>query len=47
VSAWGIFAPSGSSLFDLAKEKIFRRICYILIATSATGGVPVCDCLLI
>ncbi|NLS03149.1 hypothetical protein HGP14_07155 [Rhizobium sp. P32RR-XVIII] len=40
------FAPSGSSLFDLAKENTFHRI-YILVAASATGGVPVCDRLLI
>ena len=38
---WG-----GSKLFGFAKESTFRVTCYILIAASAIGGMPVFDSLL-
>ena len=41
VGLWG-----GSRLFGFAKESTFRVTCYILIAASAIGGMPVFDSLL-
>ncbi len=41
VGLWG-----GSKLFGFAKESTFRVTCYILIAASAIGGMPVFDSLL-
>ncbi len=34
---------TGSKLFGLAKESTFRMICYLLIAASATMGMPLLD----
>jgi hypothetical protein len=30
-------------MFGLADEKVFRRICYVMIGTAAVIGLPVWD----
>lgn len=40
----GLFA--GSRLFGLASERLFRAVCYGLIAAAALAGLPVVDALL-
>lgn len=44
--AYAVGLYGGSKLFGLAKESTFRIACYILIAVSAVGGMPVFDSLL-
>jgi uncharacterized protein len=41
--AFGIGLYSGSRLFGRASDRIFRRICYGLIAAAAIVGLPVLD----
>jgi uncharacterized membrane protein YfcA len=40
---YGIGVWFGSQLFGRASEKLFRAICYVLIATAAIAGLPALD----
>jgi uncharacterized protein len=40
---YGIGVWFGSQLFGRAREKLFRAICYALIATAAIAGLPALD----
>jgi uncharacterized protein len=44
VYAFGVW--SGASLFGRASDKLFRAICYILIAAAVIVGLPALDAVL-
>jgi uncharacterized membrane protein YfcA len=41
--AYALGVAFGASLFGRASEKVFRGICYALIATAVIAGLPVLD----
>jgi hypothetical protein len=41
--AYGIGVWFGASLFGRASERLFRAICYVLIAAAVIFGLPALD----